>query len=79
LETRLGTHVFELAQENGWTDAELARRLGLSAPTIHRIKTGKRDVSHDFIAGAYRAFPALNLDDLFFIERVPELVEVTGG
>jgi transcriptional regulator with XRE-family HTH domain len=33
--------VAEIKQRTGWTDAEIARRVGVNKSTIHRIRTGK--------------------------------------
>jgi transcriptional regulator with XRE-family HTH domain len=38
------------------SDAELARRLNLSAPMLSQMRTGHRGVGVAFIAGAYKAF-----------------------
>jgi transcriptional regulator with XRE-family HTH domain len=36
----LGQQIRQLRQERGWTLADLARRAGTSAPTIHRYENG---------------------------------------
>lgn len=38
------------------TDAQLAARLGISAPLLSQIRTGRRGVGSAFIAGVLAAF-----------------------
>ena len=39
------SHVRELREGNGWSQADLAERLGVSRQTINAIETGKYDPS----------------------------------
>ena len=62
--------VLELSEREGWTDTELARRLGVSGSYISRLRHGSRDVSIPLIVGARRVWPDFPLDYLF--PRDPE-------
>ena len=59
------TRVFALASARGWSDAELARRMGLSGAQVSRVRGGERGIGWSFTAGACRAFPELGMDQMF--------------
>ncbi len=41
--------------------------MGISLPQLYRIRDGTRQINHEFIVGATKAFPGYTLDDLFYI------------
>ncbi len=41
----MSNHVRELRGERGWSQADLAERLGVSRQTVNAIETGKSDPS----------------------------------
>ena len=45
----IGSVVSHLRAEKGMTQAELARALGTSQPTIYRIESGRQNVSLDMV------------------------------
>ncbi len=72
---RLGINVEQiqkLQQEKGWTDTELAAKIGVSRSRLWRAKL---PVTHEhycspgetLIIGVLNAFPEKKFDDLFFL------------
>lgn len=59
------TRVWELADGQGWSQADLASKMGISETLISRTKRGERPIGRMFIEGARRAFPEYTLDWLF--------------
>lgn len=60
------------AAEQGWTDTELASKMGISTTQLWRVRLADTDPRHndpgpDFVAGALRAFPHKKFEDLFFL------------
>lgn len=51
------------------TEAELARKIGVSRETLWRVSTQKSLPSNQFIATVRAAFPAASMDSLFEIRR----------
>jgi hypothetical protein len=51
---------------DGLSDAEFARRLGVSHAMWSRVKHGKRGMGREFIRAALRAYPALAAETLRF-------------
>lgn len=39
----------------GWTQSELARRAGVTPPTVSRVVSGENRPGHDFVQGVARA------------------------
>lgn len=72
------TRIFDLAKEQGLSDAELARWMGISQSQVCRVEAGNRRIHQDFIVGALRAFPDKTFDDLFYLESETETAEVAG-
>jgi transcriptional regulator with XRE-family HTH domain len=48
----------------GWSDSELARRIGIHPSTVSRILNRERNLTWDFCAGVARAF-GMPADDIF--------------
>lgn len=46
----------EHVEERGWSYAELARRSGLSSPTISQVMNGQKNPGFEFCKGIARAF-----------------------
>ncbi|MEB4614041.1 helix-turn-helix transcriptional regulator [Leucobacter sp. M11] len=60
----------ELRRVNGiQTEAELARVIGVSKPTLHRVTKGEVKPSNGFMARVKLAFPHVPMEALFSIER----------
>ena len=49
---------------NGWSQGELAQRLGVSRQTVNAIETGKYDPSLPLAFGIARLF-ALSIEEIF--------------
>ena len=60
------------------TEAELARRIGVTASTLYRISVGDVQPSGLFVARVKLAFPMATLDSLFTAERSAQ-TEPTAG
>ena len=57
-------HLRVLRAERGWSQAELARRLGVSRQTVNAIETGKYDPSLPLAFALARAF-GRRIEELF--------------
>lgn len=57
--------VRELRAERGWTQQELAERLGVSRQTVNAIETGKYDPSLP-LAFKIAALLRLRIEEIFF-------------
>jgi len=60
----MNNHVRERRQQTGWTQQELAERLGVSRQTVNAIETGKYDPSLP-LAFALAALFNCRIEDLF--------------
>lgn len=67
---RISTRVFDLQRELGWSDRKLAAEMGISDAQVSRVRSGQRDINHDFMTGALRAFPDKSFEDLFYVETI---------
>ena len=65
------TRVFEFSEGKYENLSELARTMGISVSQIHRVKTGRRNITQKFITGAVKAFPQYKLDELFYLALEP--------
>lgn len=52
----LGTKIRELRKRQGWSQTELAERLGFHLTYVNRVETGKQAPSLEFIVKAARTF-----------------------
>ncbi len=50
------TSIFELARQRGWTDAELARRLGVNQSTVCRLRQGQQGPGRKIVFAASALF-----------------------
>ena len=63
----LRTRAFDVARARGIAnDAELARRMEVAQSILSRVRKRERRINQVFIAGAFRAFPDLTFEELFF-------------
>ncbi len=67
MENRLKTY----REERGWSQGELARRLGVSRQTINAVETDKYDPSLPLALRMAKLF-AVNVPDLFIDTWEPE-------
>lgn len=58
-------HLRELRADYGWTQADLAERLGVSRQTVNAIETGKFDPSLPLAFRIARLFDR-RIEDIFF-------------
>lgn len=56
METDFATWLMREIEARGWTNAELARRAGISAASISMVVSGQKGVGLDFCLGVSRAF-----------------------
>jgi transcriptional regulator with XRE-family HTH domain len=73
----LGGKVRQLRKEAGWSQSELAERLGFHLTYVNRVETGKQVPSLEFIVKAARTF-AVSVDQLL-AESGESLQEVRIG
>ena len=62
---RIGGRVEELRLEKGWTQSELAERIGTNQSAIFRIENGKQNISFELIERLEEAFsePIISVND----------------
>lgn len=53
-----------LSNQNGWTQNELARRMGLPRGTLSNVLSGRRGAGRKILSGFLRIFPEEQLDNL---------------
>jgi len=61
-------YIKQLQDEKGWSNAQLAMKMGVSKAHVGRILNGKRDAGTKVISGIIRAFPNESLDKLFILD-----------
>ena len=69
------TRVFDLYIGKYENLSALARAMNLSPSHISRVRNGKRSINEKFIIGAKKAFPEKRLDELFYFDSDPPLVD----
>ena len=60
--------VRELRTERGWTQAELAQRLGVSRNSVNAIETGRYEPSLTLAMRIARVF-GMSVEEIFFLEK----------
>jgi len=60
----------EYQKMEGWSDSELAKRMGVNKTQVWRVKEGHNNPGRDFIAGALKVFPEASFDELFYLPGV---------
>jgi transcriptional regulator with XRE-family HTH domain len=58
--------LFLLAKARGWSDAELARRMGVAQSTVSRVHRGEIQPGERFYQGVCIAFPAEDVTKLMW-------------
>jgi transcriptional regulator with XRE-family HTH domain len=66
----LGAHVAELRKEQGMTQAELARALGVSQQTVFAYELGERRVSVLILAKLAKVF-GVSVEELMGMSKIP--------
>jgi transcriptional regulator with XRE-family HTH domain len=61
------THITKLVKEKGWSDSELARRMGISRAEANRFMKGQRSGGKKLMSGLLRAFPNESIEALFIL------------
>jgi plasmid maintenance system antidote protein VapI len=70
--TQLRVNVLRaLMAERGWTKPNLADASGIHVTNIHRLITGKTELTGLTMARLLRAFPTVHAEDLFDFGRDP--------
>ncbi|MCB1559704.1 MAG: helix-turn-helix transcriptional regulator [Xanthomonadales bacterium] len=64
----MNSHVRELREAQGWSQAALAERLGVSRQTVNAIETGKYDPSLPLAFRLARLFEK-NIESIFIYEE----------
>lgn len=60
--------VRELRTERGWTQAELAQKLGVSRNSVNAIETGRYEPSLTLAMRIARVF-GMSVEKIFFLEK----------
>ncbi|MFP5425245.1 MAG: helix-turn-helix transcriptional regulator [Gammaproteobacteria bacterium] len=60
----MNNHIRALRSEQGWSQAELAERLGVSRQTVNAIETGRYDPSLPLAFTIARVF-GLSIEEIF--------------
>lgn len=61
------TYITKLVNERGWSDSELARRMGISRAEANRFMKGQRSGGKKLMSGLLRAFPNESIETLFIL------------
>lgn len=61
-------YIKQLQIKKGWSNAQLAMRMGVSKAHVGRIFSGKREAGSKVISGIVKAFPNEPLDKLFILD-----------
>jgi len=61
-------YIKKLQEARGWSNGQLALKMGVSRATVGRVLSEKRGGGKTVIAGIIRAFPKEPLNKLFIIE-----------
>ena len=70
------TRIFDLCDDNYQDLSKLAQAMEIPERQICRIREHKRQINQQFIAGAIKAFPTYQLDELFyFASDAPDTAE----
>lgn len=64
----MNNHIRALRSEQGWSQAELAERLGVSRQTVNAIETGRYDPSLPLAFTIARVF-GLSIEEIFQPEQ----------
>jgi transcriptional regulator with XRE-family HTH domain len=59
----------EYMEQKGWSEADLAEKIGVSRVQVYRVLRGQRAPGNEFIAGLLNACRELGLNDLFIFEE----------
>ena len=65
-------HIKALADEKGWSQAELARKMHLSRAYISRLFSGERIGGKELLGGIMTAFPEHDLKEFILGEDVDD-------
>lgn len=57
-------------KKEGWSNSELAKRMGVNKTQVWRVKEGHNNPGRDFIAGALKVFPEAAFEELFYLPGV---------
>lgn len=57
------------------TPAEMARRLGVSRSFYHKVESGLRNPSWNFLRQFKVAFPDASIDEIFFCPHAPAVIK----
>lgn len=63
------TYITKLVNEKGWSDSELARRMGISRAEANRFMKGQRIGGKKLMSGLLRAFPNESIEALFIFPK----------
>ena len=61
-------YIKQLQNEKGWSNAQLAFKMGVSKAHVGRIFSGKREAGTKVISGIIKAFPNEPLDKLLVLD-----------
>jgi transcriptional regulator with XRE-family HTH domain len=64
------TYITKLVNERGWSDSELARRMGISRAEANRFMKGQRSGGKKLLSGLLRAFPNESIETLFILPNM---------
>lgn len=56
------TKLADIQRREGWSDGQMARRIGLSRPQWNLVRNGRRPLTHATALRAAGAFPELTRD-----------------
>ena len=71
IEVSIGTRISQLRQDRGWTQKELAEKVGIGSNHVSRIETGKMKPRRSTMKAIADVFE-ISLEDLEALAQVPD-------
>ena len=57
------------------SSAEMAKRIGISRSFYHKVESGLRNPSWNFLQQMKAAFPDMSIDEIFFCPHAPAVIK----
>lgn len=72
-------NLMQFREQMGISSAELARQIGVSRSFCHKVESGLRNPSWNFLKQFKAAFPDAPIDEVFFCPHAPAVIKKDAG